>query len=209
MSDSNISRRDLLKTLGSSMILTAGGVGVLPPVLAQHVHSAVMEIKSLDGGVNYQPKYLTKHEFATMRRLSEIIVPADEHSKGALDAGAAEYIDFLCSRSQEFAEIFTGGLGWLDGAMQKRYQSTFVDAKPDQQTAMLDLIAYRKNASAELGPGIAFFRWARNVVVDAYYTSPVGIADLGYMGNTAVSQFSVPKEALDYALKRSPFANGG
>jgi gluconate 2-dehydrogenase gamma chain len=206
MSDSTVSRRDLLKTLGSSMILTTAGVGVLPPILAQHVHSAVMEIKSLDGGVNYQPKYLNKHEFATMRRLSDIIIPADEHSKGAIDSGAAEYIDFLCSRSPEFAEIFTGGLGWLDGAMQKRYQSTFVDARPEQQTAMLDLIAWRKNESPELGPGIAFFRWARNVVVDAYYTSPVGIADLGYMGNTAVSQFSVPKEALEYALKRSPFA---
>lgn len=207
MSDSNVTRRDLLKTLGSSMILTTAGVGVLPPVLAQHVHSAVMEIKSLDGGANYQPKYLNKHEFATMRRLSELIVPADDHSKSAIDSGAAEYIDFLSSRSPEFAEIFTGGLGWLDEAMQKRYQSTFVDAKPDQQTAMLDLIAYRKNITPELGPGIAFFRWARNVVVDAYYTSPVGIADLGYMGNTAMSQFSVPKEALDYALKRSPFAN--
>jgi hypothetical protein len=207
MSDSNVSRRDLLKTLGSSMILTTAGVGVLPPVLAQHVHSAVMDIKSLDGGVNYQPKYLNKHEFAAMRRLSDIIVPADRRSKGAIDAGAAEYIDFLCSRSQEFADIFTGGLGWLDEAMQKRYQSAFLDAKPDQQTAMLDLIAYRKNQSPELGPGISFFHWARNVVVDAYYTSPVGIAELGYVGNTGMSQFSVPKEALEYALKRSPFAN--
>ena len=205
MSDSTVSRRDLLKTIGSSMVLTTAGVGVLPPVMAQHVHTAVMEIKSLDGGANYQPKYLNKHEFATMRRLSEIIIPADEHSRSAIDGGAAEYIDFLSGRSPEFAEIFTGGLGWLDGAMEKRYQSTFIVAKPEQQTAMLDLIAYRKNASAELGPGIAFFRWARNVVVDAYYTSPVGIADLGYMGNTAVSQFSVPKEALEYALKRSPF----
>lgn len=206
MSDSNVSRRDLLKTLGSSMLLTTAGVGVLPPILAQHVHSAVMDIKSLDGGPNYQPKYLNPHEFATMRRLSDIIIPADEHSKGAIDAGAAEYIDFLSSRSQEFADIFTGGLGWLDEAMQKRYQTTFVDAKPEQQTALLDLIAWRKNQSPELNPGITFFRWARNVVVDAFYTSPVGIADLGYMGNTAVSQFSVPKEALEYALKRSPFA---
>ncbi len=57
-----------------------------------------------------------------------------------------------------------------------------------------------------MGPGIAFFRWARNVVVDAYYTSPVGIADLGYMGNTGMAKFTVPKESLDYALKRSPFA---
>ena len=77
MSDSNFSRRDLLKTLGSSMILTAGGVGVLPPILAQHVHSEVMDIKSLDGGADYAPKYLTKHEFLTLRRLSEIIIPAD------------------------------------------------------------------------------------------------------------------------------------
>ena len=142
-----------------------------------------------------------------MRRLSELIIPADQHSKGAIDAGAAEYIDFLCSRSPDFAEIFTGGLGWLDTEMQKRNQKAFVDASPEQQTAMLDVIAYRKNQSPELGPGISFFRWARNVVVDAYYTSPVGIADLGYMGNTAVAQFSVPQEALDYALKRSPFAN--
>ena len=208
MSNSNVSRRELLKTIGSSMILTTAGVGVLPPILAQHVHSAVLDVKSLDGGAGYQPKYLNPHEFATMKRLSDLIIPADQHSKGAIDAGAAEYIDFLSSRSPEFAQIFTGGLGWLDEAMQKRYQSNFVDAKPEQQTAMLDLIAYRKNQSPELGPGIAFFRWARNVVVDAYYTSPVGIADLGYMGNTAVAEFSVPKEALEYALKRSPFAAG-
>jgi hypothetical protein len=206
MSDSTVSRRDVLKTIGSSMILTTAGAGVLPPVLAQHVHSAVMDIKSLDGGANYQPKFLTKHEFATMRKLSDMIIPADDHSKGAIDAGAAEYIDFLSSRSPEFAQIFTGGLAWLDSAMQKRYQATFLDAKPDQQTAMLDLIAYRKNESPALGPGIVFFRFARNVVVDAYYTSPVGIADLGYMGNTGMSQFSVPKEAVDYVLKHSPFA---
>src|SRR5215475_13754271 len=98
MSESNVSRRDVLKSIGSSMILTTAGVGVLPPVLAQHVHSAVMEIKSLDGGAAYQPKALTKHEFLTMKRLSDIIIPADAHSKGALDAGAAEYIDFLRSR---------------------------------------------------------------------------------------------------------------
>jgi len=205
MSDTNVSRRDLLKTIGSSMILTTAGVGVLPPILAQHVHSTVMDIKSLDGGAAYQPKSLTKHEFATMRRLSDIIIPADDHSKGAIDAGAAEYIDFLSSRSPEFAQIFTGGIGWLDGEMMRRYQAKFLDAKPDQQLAVIDLIAYRKNHTPELGPGIVFFIFARNVVVDAYYTSPVGIAALGYIGNTGMAQFTVPKESLEYALKRSPF----
>jgi hypothetical protein len=206
MSDSNVSRREALKTLGASMILSTGGVGVLPPILAQHVHSAVMDIKSLDGGPNYKPKYLSPHEYATMRRLSDIIVPADEKSKGALDSGAAEYIDFLSSKSQEFADIFTGGIGWLDAVMRKHHQKTFLEASPEQQLAMCDLIAYRKNASPELNPGIYFFRWARNVVVDAYYTSPAGMAALGFMGNGAMAEFKVPQECIDYVIKHSPFA---
>ena len=45
------------------------------------------------------------------------------------------------------------------------------------------------------------------MVVDAYYTSPVGVKDIGFMGNKVRSEFSVPKEAVEYALKRSPFAN--
>ena len=69
---------------------------------------------------------------------------------------------------------------------------------------MLDLIAFRNPDSSELAAGIRFFAWARRMVVDAYYTSAIGIKDLGYMGNTAVAQFSVPQEAIDYALKRSP-----
>jgi hypothetical protein len=110
----------------------------------------------------------------------------------------------LASQNPQLLAIYTGGIAWLDFTMQRRYSSDFVSAKPDQQTAVLDLIAYRKNESPELGPGIAFFEWARRMVVDAYYTSPIGIKEVGYMGNTAVSKFEVPQEAVDYALKRSP-----
>ena len=83
----------------------------------------------------------------------------------------------------------------------------FLESKPEQQTALLDKLAYRKNATPETATGEQFLVWARNMVVDAYYTSPVGVKDIGYMGNTVRSEFSVPKEAVDYALKRSPFAN--
>ena len=64
----------------------------------------------------------------------------------------------------------------------------------------------RKNASPELNPGIEFFSWVRRMVADAYYTSPIGIKELGYRGNSAMTEFQVPKEAIDYALKRSPLA---
>ncbi len=72
---------------------------------------------------------------------------------------------------------------------------------------MLDLAYGTRGGSPETAGGSQFFMWARNMVVDAYYTSPVGVKDIGYMGNTAMSSFSVPQEAADYALKRSPFGS--
>jgi gluconate 2-dehydrogenase gamma chain len=180
----DFSRREALVNISKAIVLTTAGTGVLPPALAQHVHEAIAETKSLDTNGNYQPKYLTGHEYKTLRVLSDIIVPADEHSKGALDGGAPEFIDFLCSRNSDLAEIFTGGLAWIDDEMRRRFQTPFVDAKPEQRMTLLDVIAYRKNETPATAPGSRFF-----------------------MGNEVLSHFSVPQEAVDYAIRRSPFAN--
>jgi gluconate 2-dehydrogenase gamma chain len=196
-------RRELLQRIGAS-ITVAAGAGLLTAQDAQHVHQAVAQDKAAGP---YKPKALTAHEYATLRHLADLIIPADEHSKGALEAGSADFIDFLCAASDEMRDIYTGGLGWLDEQMSHRYNGkSFLDAAPEQQTAMLDLIAWRKNDSPELGPGVQFFSWCRRMVADGYYTSPIGMKELGYMGNSAVSEFSVPQAALDYALKRSPLA---
>jgi hypothetical protein len=95
----------------------------------------------------------------------------------------------------------------MDDYMRRRHNADFLEAKPEDQTALLDRLAYRKNAAPEIATGEQFFVWARNMVVDAYYTSPAGVAEIGFMGNKVRSEFSVPKEAVEYALKRSPFAN--
>lgn len=203
--EQDLSRRDVLRAVGSSIILTTAGAGVVAPAIAQHIHSALASEKAAAPKADYKPKYFTAREYQTVRRLSDLIIPADDHSPGALESGAAEFIDFLCSRNQDLATIYTGGLAWLDDEMKRRYSLGFLEAKPDRQTALLDLIAYRKNDAPEIAPGVRFFVWVRNMVVDAFYTSPAGVKDLGFMGNTAVSQFSVPQEAVDYALKRSPF----
>jgi hypothetical protein len=184
------SRRDVLVQIGAGIGLAAAGESALS---AQQTHTAA--------AVNYAPKALTAHEYATMENLSEWIVP------GARAAGATQFIDFLCNATDDMKVIFTGGLAWLDDAMRRRADGNdFISASQDQQKAMLDLIAFRENNSPELGPGIQFFNWARRLTVDAYYTSPAGIKEVGYMGNSAMSKFSVPQEAVDYALKRSPFA---
>ncbi|MEP6716817.1 MAG: gluconate 2-dehydrogenase subunit 3 family protein [Terriglobia bacterium] len=192
------SRRDLFK-----IIVTGAGSAVLSPLMAQHVHEEVAAVKSLSGGPNYVPKKFTRHNFKTLRALAELIVP------GANEGGAAEFIDFLSSHNEDLAAIFNGGFGWLDSYMRKTYGSDFLSAKPGQQTELLDKLAFAKNATPETAPGAAFWNWTRNMVVDAYYTSPAGVKNVGYMGNKALSSFSVPKEAVEYALKRSPFAREG
>jgi len=71
-----------------------------------------------------------------------------------------------------------------------------------------DFSNYTVKRQNELAAGVQFFDWVRKMTVDAFYTSPMGIKDLGYLGNKALSKYEVPKEALEYALKRSPFAQG-
>jgi gluconate 2-dehydrogenase gamma chain len=200
---SDQSRRELLRRIGATLALSAAGE-MLPAQEAHHVHEAVAQDKTAG---KYEPKSLNRHEYETLQRLADLIIPAADRSPGALQAGAADFIDFLCAASDEMKDIYTGGIGWLDAEMRRRYNGTaFLETRPERQTALLDLIAYRKNQSPELNPGIQFFAWARRMVADAYYTSPIGIKELGYMGNSALSHFSVPQEAIDYALKRSPFA---
>ncbi len=191
-----LSRRDLLRNVALSATL-----GGLTADAAQHVHQMAAEEKKAAGA--YKPKALNNHEFKTLQRLTALIIPADATSKSALEAGAAEFIDLLASQNAELATIYTGGIAWLDREMQRRGNTNFVSSTAEQQTAMLDLIAFRENDSPALGPGIGFFTWVRKMTADAYYTSKVGVADLGYKGNVGMTKFQVPDEALQYAFKRS------
>lgn len=194
---SEITRRGWLVAASASCL-----AGTLNLEAAQAVHEAVAARKAV---APYRPKFFQELEFRSLTILADIIMPADEESKGALDAGAPEFIDLLCSQNDELGSIYTGGLGWLDAAMRRRYSATFIDSTPGQRLELLNLIAYRRNESPELGPGIRFFVWARKMVVDAYYTHPAGIAQVGYIGNTGMTTFHVPAEAITYALNRSPF----
>jgi hypothetical protein len=187
----SVERRTVLGQIAFAAL--AGPIGIAE---AQHVHNVAVADTKVAGGV-YKPKALTQHEFETLRKLSEIIVP------GATKGNTAEFVDLLSSQNPEMAAIFTGGLAWLDYAMNRTYHATFLGAKSAEQTAMLDLIAYRKNETPELAAGIRFFVWARRLSVDAYYTSAAGIKELGYMGNKGMKDFQVPQEAIDYAVKRS------
>ncbi len=184
-------RRELL-----SRIAAAALVGPLGLEAAQHVHAAATEEAAATGGV-YRPKALTQREFDSLKKLCEWIIP------GAGNGGAAEFVDLLSSQNPEMLAVYTGGLAWLDFAMKRTYAVNFLTATAEQQKAMLDKIAYRRNETPDLAAGIRFFDWVRRMTVDAYYTSAAGIKELGYVGNKGMRDFKVPAEAIAYALRRS------
>ena len=190
MSETTFSRRNVLVTIASA----AAAAASVSEAEAQHVHEAVADDAKAKG--SYVPKAFTGHEAKTLTALCETIVP------GATQGGAFEYIDLLCSHNVELKAIYTGGIGWLDRKMESRVGAAWVDAKPADQKAMLDIIAYRMNADA-YGPGVRFFDWVRKMTVDAYYTSAAGIKDLGFKGNGGMAEFKTPADAIEYALKRS------
>src|SRR5207244_4499435 len=116
---------------------------------AKDAHAGMSMPKSLNGGPNYVPKHFNPHHFKTMRHLGDLIMPADATSPAASEAGAAEFIDFLCSKNEDLAAIFDGGLEWLDQYMKHKYTTDFLSSKPAEQTALLDLAYGSRTGSPE------------------------------------------------------------
>ena len=183
-----ISRRDILKTLA---ITAAGGsvLQLIPAQAAEYAHQAVRKEKAAAG--KYAPKYFPPHQYETLTSLCETIIPKDDKSGGAIEAGAPEFIDLLTSENTKYQLKLGGGLFWLDNFCTDRYSSTYLDCTPDQKKSVLDLLAFRKNAKADptLSQGVSFFAFVRSLTCDAFYTSKIGIADLQYIGNTALPDF--------------------
>lgn len=194
------SRRELLSDLGLAVMAAAA----IDRAAAQQVHQMAADDSKMTGGV-YKPKVFTTHEYASLERLTDLILPRERKLPGAREAGAAAWIDMLAAVNAELAEIYTGGLARLDDSMRARTGEDLISAPPAQQTAYLDVIAYRKNKTDETAADIVFFDWARRMTVDAYYTSQVGIKALDYRGNTPLAKYDVPLEAMDYALKKSGY----
>ena len=182
-----MNRRDILKSLTAGLV-SGSVLRVIPAEAAEYAHHAVRTEKAATATGIYKPKYFTDHQYKTLQSLCQSIIPGDERSGGALEAGAPEFIDLLTSENEEYQLMLGGGLMWLDARCIDRYGQQYLDSSPAQQKEILDVIAYRKNAKADasVSQGIEFFAFLRGMTVDGYFTSQIGIKDLGYIGNTFV-----------------------
>jgi gluconate 2-dehydrogenase gamma chain len=195
----DVSRRSFFHGLGVAAVLSAGSASL---EAQQHAHHAVSEEKKDNG--TYTARFFNAHEMATARRLAELVIPADERGPSAADVGAHEFIDLICSKAPEIAMAWTGGLQWLDGVSVRRTGAKFVSANESQQNELLELIAYRKNLTSELAPGIEFFTLVRRMIVDGYFTTREGFKDVGFLGNRGTMKWDVPAESLNYVMERAP-----
>lgn len=146
--------------------------------------------------------FFDDHEMKTISILSDIIIPIDETSGSATDAGVPAFIEFIVKDMPRHQTPMRGGLKWLDIQCMKRFSADFASCSSNQQIEMVDEIAYPEKAKPEMQQGVAFFNLMRDLTACGFFTSEIGIKDLGYAGNKPNQWDGVPQEVLDqYGLK--------
>ena len=131
--------------------------------------------------------------------LVDIVIPKDERSGSATDAGVPEFMDFMMIDQPARQVAMRGGLAWLDVACQQRFDKIFMDCTAAERTAMLDEIAWPARAKPEVAHGVAFFNSFRDLTAAGFFSSKMGVDDLQYLGNVMVPEW---KGCPDEAMKR-------
>ena len=153
--------------------------------------------KALARGGPYEPKQFTAHEWDTVRLLVDLIIPKDERSGSATEAGVPEFMDFMLGDDPLLAVPIRGGLAWLDHECDDRHGKTFVACSEGERVAVLDDIAWPRKAKPQHAAGVAFFNRFRDLTASGFFSSRMGVQDLRYIGNTFVAEWKgCPPDAL-------------
>ncbi|MBP8942042.1 MAG: gluconate 2-dehydrogenase subunit 3 family protein [Saprospiraceae bacterium] len=140
--------------------------------------------------------FFTADEMATIAILSDIIIPKDESSGSATEAGVPDFIEFIVKDQPNHQVPMRGGLRWLDLQCLRQYQKPFKDCTAAQQLELVDQIAYPAKAKPAMSQGVSFFNLMRNLTATGFYTSAMGVKDLQYKGNVPNQWAGVPDEVL-------------
>ena len=145
----------------------------------------------------YQPKFFTPHQWATVTLLGDLIIPKDDRSGSASDAGVPEFMDFMMTDQPRRKVAMRGGLALVDRLAESRFGKRFAAASDAQRRQLLDEIAYTSNPDRALQPAIAFFSSFRDLTASGFWSSKIGVADLQYQGNAFVDEWNgCPTAAL-------------
>ena len=187
-------RREVLRLLASAP--AAAGFAWTDAEANDAIQRAAAAREAATPAAPFTPKFFNNHEYETIRVLVDVIIPRDERSGSATDAGVPEFMDFIVGDQPARQTALRGGLAWLDRECVMRFDKPFVGCSMAEQTAVLDDIAWPERALPEFAAGVAFFNSFRDLTAAGFYTTKMGIDDLQYKGNTYVRSWNgCPDEA--------------
>lgn len=188
----DISRRTALKALGAAP--AAAGFSW---TAAEAAHAQQQAAEARAAAAAYEPKFFTPHEWRTVHLLADIVIPRDERSGSATDAGVPEFMDFMMVDQPGRQDAMRGGLRWLDHECRRRFDRDFAGCTPEQRLAVVEDIAWPNDPKPGFSQGTAFFTAFRDLTASGFWSSKMGVEDLRYMGNRAVVEWNgCPEEAL-------------
>jgi len=163
----------------------------------EHQYGRTPEEKAVDQKLLGE-QFFTPHEIETITQLGHLILPPNENGS-ILDAGVPEFIEFMAKDYPGFQEPIRGGIMGLDHEANTRFEKVFTSITEVEQKTILDEIAF---PNPELSPSeqpqpIQFFSLIKNLVMTGYFTSAIGIEELGYVGNSPNVWDGVPQDVLD------------
>jgi hypothetical protein len=201
-------RRKYLKTLALGTVSTGAILESCSPEVKSETTTTppLTYDRTPDEVAHYQKlmseKFFDDHEMKTISILSDIIIPKDGTSGSATDAGVPDFIEFIAKDMKHHQVPLRGGIKWLDLQCMKMFSKPFSACSSDQQIEIVDQIAFPDEAKPEMQQGVAFFNRMRDLTACGFFTSKIGIADLGYAGNKPNQWDGVPQEVLDqYGMK--------
>ena len=193
-----MSRREALK-LFTSAPAAAAVVLSWTPLEAERARERMQTAARQDArqGTAFSPAFFTAHEYATVSILVDLIIPRDERSGSATDAGVPAFMDFIMIDQPRRQVAMRGGLALIDHLCEERFSNaTFEGCTDAQRRQLLDDIAFTPTVKPELSQAAAFFASFRDLTASGFWTTRMGIDDLGYQGNTFVRWNGCPDAAL-------------
>jgi hypothetical protein len=184
-----VTRRNLIQ------ILSAAPAVAEAQAQAQAAHEHAAPAVPAAKPAVYQRKIFDNSQWRTLRVVCDLIIPADEHSGSATQAGVAEFIDdWLDFRRREdgndaLMSQVLGGLMWVDQESTRLFGKDFAGASTDQQKQILDRVAWPAKAKPEDRRWALWFNRMRDLTASGFFSSKQGVADLPYLGNKAVAEW--------------------
>jgi hypothetical protein len=172
---------------------------VWTPAEAQqaHEHAEKSATETAKTGAPFKPKFFTAHEYAMVSILVDLIIPKDDRSGSATDAGVPQFMDFMMIDDPNRQTAMRGGLALIDHACNERFEKMFAACTGAQRRALLDDIAFTHESPDPLSHEVAFFNSFRDLTASGFWTTKMGIADLQYTGNVFVDEWNgCPPPAL-------------